>query len=105
MKTFLSLLALALCLGCANSRGTTRIVSVKQTVWGVDVGAAPTGGTPSFKIGLVRSFWQEVPVSTNAIHAPDWRAEVDADLRLNHQVIAEHFGAGRGATNRTLPKP
>ena len=99
MKTSLSLLALALCVGCANSRGTTRIVSVKSTVWGVDVGTAPSGAMPAFKIGLVRTFWQEVPVSTNAIHAPDWRAEVDADLKLNHQVVTEHFGSGRGATN------
>ena len=99
MKTILPIIALALCAGCANSRGTTRIVSVKSTVWGIDVGTAPTGGMPAFKIGLVRSFWQEVPVSTNAIYAPDWRAEVDADLKLNHQIITEHFGAGRGATN------
>ncbi len=103
MKTILSILALALVAGCANSRGTTRIVSVKSTVWGIDVGTAPTGGMPAFKIGLVRSFWQEVPVSTNAIHAPDWRAEVDANVKLNHQVITEHFGAGRGATNSILP--
>lgn len=99
MKTILPLLALLAICGCSNARSTTRIVSVKSTVWGVDVGAAPTGGTPSFKIGLVRSFWQEVPVATNAIHAPDWRAEVDADLKLNRQVVTEHFGAGRGATN------
>jgi hypothetical protein len=99
MKTILPIVVLALCVGCANSRGTTRIVSVKSTVWGIDVGTAPTGGMPAFKIGLVRSFWQEVPVSTNAIHAPDWRAEVDADVKLNHQKITEHFGAGRGATN------
>lgn len=93
------ILAAAL-VGCANTRSTVRIVAVKETVWGVKVGTAPSGGTPAFQLGLVRSFWQEVPVSTNQIYAPDWKAEVDADVKLNHQLVNEHFGSGKGATNR-----
>ena len=99
MKRLLAIMMAAALVGCANSRSTARIVAVKETVWGVKVGASPAGGTPAFQIGLVRSFWQEVPVATNHMHAPDWRAEVDADVKLNHQVVKEHFGAGRGATN------
>lgn len=98
IRTLIILLASCLC-GCANTRSTSRIVAVKETIWGVKVGASPAGGTPAFQIGLVRSFWQEVPVGTNAMHAPDWRAEVDADVKLNHQIVNEQFGAGRGATN------
>jgi hypothetical protein len=86
--------------GCANTRSTARIVAVKETIWGVKVGASPAGGTPSFQIGLVRTFWQEIPVATNAVWAPDWRADVEADVKLQHQIVDEHFGAGRGATNR-----
>ena len=99
MKRTLIILAVAVLCGCANSRSTARIVAVKETIWGVKVGASPAGGTPAFQIGLVRSFWQEVPVATNQMHAPDWRAEVDADVKLQHQIVTEHFGAGRGATN------
>lgn len=99
MKRLLAITMAAALVGCANSRSTARIVAVKETIWGVKVGPSPAGGTPAFQIGLVRSFWQEVPVATNAMHAPDWRSEVDADVKLNHQIVTEHFGAGRGATN------
>lgn len=100
MKNILFIFWICLLAGCANQRSTVRIVAVKETIWGVKVGTAPSGGTPAFQIGLVRSFWQEVPVATNQIYAPDWKAEVDADVRLNHQVVNEHFGSGRGSTNK-----
>lgn len=99
MKRLMAITMAVVLVGCANSRSTARIVAVKETIWGVKVGASPAGGTPAFQIGLVRSFWQEVPVATNLMHAPDWRAKVDADVKLHHQVVNEHFGAGRGATN------
>lgn len=100
MKQTLLVMLAACLVGCANSRSTVRIVAVKETIWGVKVGAAPSGGTPAFQIGLVRSFWQEVPIATNHIYAPDWTAQVDADVKLSHQVVNEHFGSGKGATNR-----
>ena len=70
----------------------------------VKVGAAPSGGTPAFQIGLVRSFWQEVPVGTNAMYAPDYQAAVDADVKLNHQVVSEAFRSGRGVVVTNSPR-
>lgn len=103
MRTLLTTLACVALVGCANRRDTVRIVAVKETIWGVKVGTAPSGGTPAFQIGLVRSFWQEVPVGTNAMYAPDYQAAVDADVKLNHQVVSEAFRSGRGVvvTNST----
>lgn len=104
MKPILAILACVALVGCANNRGTVRIVAVKETIWGLKVSPSAQSGSPGVQIGLVRSFWQEVPVSTNQIYAPDYQAAVDADVKLNHQVVSEAFRSGRGVVVTNSPR-
>jgi hypothetical protein len=85
--------AVALCVaGCANTRATSRIVSVKHTVFGLDVASDPTsGGTPAFRLGLVRSYWQEVPTSTNRVYAAPLASFTEADVKLSNQHVTERI--------------
>lgn len=80
--------------GCGNTRATRRIVSVKHTVLGIDVAQSMNSAMPAFRIGLVRSFWQEVPVETNALHAPEYVASTVADVKLTHQQVNEDTATG-----------
>lgn len=81
--------------GCGNTRATRRIVSVKHTVLGIDVAQSMNSGVmPAFRIGLVRSFWQEVPVETNVLYAPEYVASTVADVKLTHQQVNEDTATG-----------
>lgn len=80
--------------GCGNTRSTRRIVSVKHTVLGIDVAQSMSGAMPAFRIGLVRSFWQEIPVETNTLYAPEYVASTVADVKLTHQQVNEDTATG-----------
>ena len=80
--------------GCANQRSTKRIVSVKHTVLGLDVAQSMNSMMPAFRLGLVRSFWQEIPVETNQIFAPEYVASTVADVQLTQQKVNEDSATG-----------
>lgn len=76
--------------GCANTRATPRIVSVKHTVFGLDVAQDPAGGgLPAFRLGLVRSYWQEIPTGTNPVYAAPITSSTDANIKLSQQTVTE----------------
>ena len=76
--------------GCANTRSTERIVMVKHTVFGLDISSDPaTGGTPSIRLGLVRSFWEEIPTSTNRVYVAPLRSTTEADIHVTSQHVSE----------------
>ena len=92
MNRFLPVLVLlaAVACGCANTRSTNRIVSIKHTVFGLDVSQDPTaGGTPAFRLGLVRSYWQEIPTATNPVYAAPLVSGTKADIKLSDQTVSE----------------
>lgn len=86
--------------GCGNTRATRRIVSVKHTVLGIDVAQSINSGVmPAFRIGLVRSFVQEIPVETNTLYAPEYIASTVADVKLTHQQVNEDSATGARGVN------
>lgn len=94
---------LALLTGCFG-RTPSNITSFKTTVLGLDVSQSPgTGMTPAFRLGLVRSYYQSIPTSTNGtIHAPEFVSSVTADVGLTKQRVSEDFASGaRGVAGLT----
>ena len=70
------------------------ILAVKDTVLGVDIGSS-NPQTYHMRIGLVRRFYQRIPVGTNAIFAPDYATAVDGGVGLTHQNAKEMFRTGQ----------
>ena len=87
MKPIAVALLLALACGCVTA---PRIAASKSTVLGLDI-STDSGGLPHVRLGLIRYFYQELPVSTNAIHVPNWSADVSADVGLTRQTAHETF--------------
>ena len=90
-------LALAMLItGCVTSH--ENIVAVKTTTLGFDVSGDPGTYVPHVRLGLIRNFYQVVPVGTNAMFAPSYAASMSADMRIADQTASEDFAAGEAAT-------
>lgn len=90
----LAIAALCLfCAGCITIR-TDAIVSAKATTFGLDISSDPSSGSPHVRFGLVRWFYQSIPVATNQLFAPDYHSDVDATIGLTSQSVHETFTTG-----------
>lgn len=88
-----ALCCLALCAGCVSLPRDCAVAD-KVTVLGLDVSPYGTSG-PHVRLGLVRHFYQHVPVSTNQLYAPPYSADVVAGVGVT-QNTTEKFAVGKG---------
>lgn len=82
--------------GCTLGVQKGNIVSVTQSVIGIDIGQSADSNTPHVRLGYVRSQFHVVPTGTN-IFAPAVLSSMSLDNTFSHQVIDEDFATG-GAT-------
>ena len=96
-----SLAALLLTAGCQTLPSESGILAVKDTVCGVDIGSSQPQ-TYHIRIGIVRRFYQFLPVSTNVLHVADYATSADGGVGLTHQNAKEAFRTGRYVFDETL---
>jgi hypothetical protein len=92
--------------GCMSATNRN-IVAVKSTVLGFDVSSDPQSQIPHVRLGLVRNFYQVIPVaiatSNNAasVQTPNYATSMAADMGLTSQQGAEEFATGNAADLQT----
>lgn len=97
-----SLLFLICCMmlvmtGCVTALKSDKIVSIKQRVFGISIGASATTETPEIKLGLISTVYQMIPTSTNSqVYAPRYFDTLQMDSTSNpfHAGWIENTGAG-----------
>lgn len=87
----LALLPLLLLAGCFSGCVAHNQTIVKSTVFGIQIGASPTGGIPSVQFGLIRNLYVSNPTSTNAIYAAPLATSATADISPLHQTGDENI--------------
>jgi hypothetical protein len=97
MKYLLTILAAAMLAGCVSSTQNPNIVAVKSTTFGFDVSGDPQTSVPHVRIGLVRNFYQLIPVRTNQVFSPSYATSMSAEMRLTSQRGQEDFATGEAA--------
>lgn len=97
------LLLLGFTTGCQAVTQHGNIVSVTQSVVGLDFSQDPSSATPHMRLGFVRSQFHVVPTGTN-VYAPAVISSMDLDTSLSHQTIVEDFATG-GATRDLAQSP
>lgn len=102
MKKSLLIFAAAAMLGISGCVNPGNIVAYKTTVLGFDVSYDSASTSPHVRLGLVRSFYQQIPVSTNKVYAPDYATRMDATLAATKQFGEEGFGSGNGVVAAIL---
>lgn len=80
------------CSGCVSINSSKRsIKAYKTTVFGLDLSP---GQYIHVRIGLVRHFYQEIPIYTNQIYYPNYNSSVDSDVSWNTSNVKERFWVG-----------
>lgn len=65
----------------------------KSTVFGLEI-AEPTGNV-RLRFGLVRNFYQRIPVYTNTVvSTPIYNTSVDGDIGFTSQNVKENYSVG-----------
>lgn len=77
------------------------IAAEKVTVLGFELSPSSATGYPAVRLGLVRHFFQQVPVSTNRLYAPAYSASMNASLAPLSQTAREDFATGAAASPPT----
>lgn len=102
----LSLALLALSLSGCMSGPSGNIVAVKQRVLGISIEQSDTSQTPRFRVGLITSVYQLVPVNTNGpVYAPRYFDTFDVNQSWNPLAFGLQENSGFGdvavSTNAT----
>lgn len=89
MKSLILILAAASLAGCKLS--PTQMFTAKSTVFGLEVASADAanGGTPSFKLGLIRTYVTAIPTATNTVYAAPLETHTDATITMSKQTVVE----------------
>ncbi len=89
--------------GC-NTAPRRDIIAVKSTVLGFDVSADAVSQIPHVRLGLIRNFYQMIPVSIGSssntmasVATPNYATSMAADMGLTSQQGAEEFATGNAA--------
>jgi hypothetical protein len=109
---FASLLAIGagLLLTACNTAPRRDIVAIKSTVLGFDVSADAGTQIPHVRLGLVRSFYQVIPVAMStsntvaSVETPNYATSMTADMGLTSQQGSEEFATGNAADLQTKDK-
>jgi hypothetical protein len=98
---------LTLLTGC-NSAPRRDIIAVKSTVLGFDVSADAVSQIPHVRLGLIRNFYQMIPVAIGSssnqqasVQTPNYATSMAADMGLTSQQGAEEFATGNAADLQT----
>ena len=94
----------AILLPACNTAPRRDIVAVKSTVLGFDVSADASSQIPHVRLGLIRNFYQVIPVAmgsssntTAFVATPNYATSMAADMGLTSQQGAEEFATGNAA--------
>ena len=103
---FITLLGLgaSLLFTACNSAPRRDIIAVKSTVLGFDVSADAVSQIPHVRLGLIRNFYQMIPVAIGSssntmasVATPNYATSMAADMGLTSQQGAEEFATGNAA--------
>jgi hypothetical protein len=94
----------AILLPACNTAPRRDIIAVKSTVLGFDVSADAVSQIPHVRLGLVRNFYQMIPVAIGSssntlasVQTPNYATSMAADMGLTSQQGAEEFATGNAA--------
>ena len=84
MKNFsITILALALT-GCIARPTRTDILSVTESLVGIDISQSASDNTPHIRFGYVRTQYHLVPTSKESIYAPPVANSMDVDVQSKY---------------------
>lgn len=111
MKNKITIALLAITSGflltACNTAPRRDIILVKSTVFGFDVSADAQTQVPHVRLGLIRNFYQIIPVamstsnSVATVETPNYATSMTADMGLTSQQGSEEFATGNAADLQT----
>ena len=91
--------------GCVPRPARTDILSVTESLVGIDISQSAANNTPHIRFGYIRTQFHLVPTGKEPVYAPPVQNSMEVDVKILHQNIDEDFATGEAVHAVVAPPP